>query len=124
MSIEISINLDILRYLYYNCNCFNNFFNLYGEYIYIKFKILKGDFMSFDGITTKGVVSELTRTILGGKINKVFEPNKNEILLGIYASGTNYLLDLVINSNSFPSLSQEKRPIPFAPAKCRFILSR
>lgn len=70
--------------------------------------------MSFDGIITKGVVSELTRTILGGKINKVFEPNKNEILLGIYANGTNYLLDLVINPNSYRiNLTTNAKQNPF-----------
>ena len=57
--------------------------------------------MSFDGIITKGIVSELNKSILGGKINKVFEPNKNDILLGIYANSTNYLLDLVINPNTY-----------------------
>ena len=41
--------------------------------------------MSFDGIVTKGVVSELNKSILNGKINKVFEPNKNEVILGIYS---------------------------------------
>ena len=70
--------------------------------------------MSFDGIITKGIVSELNKTILNGKINKVYEPNKNEILLGIYASGTNYLLDLVINSNSYRvNLTKNAKPNPF-----------
>ena len=70
--------------------------------------------MSFDGIITKGIVSELNKTILNGKINKVYEPNKNEILLGIYASGTNYLLDLVINTNSYRvNLTKNAKPNPF-----------
>ena len=43
--------------------------------------------MAFDGITTKSIVSELNKFILDGKINKVFEPNKNEIILGIYNNG-------------------------------------
>lgn len=42
--------------------------------------------MAFDGIVTKCVIHELTNTLMGGKINKVYQPNKNEILLGIYAS--------------------------------------
>lgn len=42
--------------------------------------------MAFDGIVTKSIVSELDKTLTGGKINKVFEPNKNEILLDIYSS--------------------------------------
>ncbi len=42
--------------------------------------------MAFDGITTKKIVSELSRALTGGKINKVFEPNKNEVILGIYSN--------------------------------------
>ena len=48
--------------------------------------------MAFDGITTKSISYELQHAILGGKINKIFEPNKNEILFGIYANGKNYAL--------------------------------
>lgn len=70
--------------------------------------------MSFDGIITKGIVSELNKSILGGKINKVFEPNKNEILLGIYANSTNYLLDFVINPNSYRvNLTKNSKTNPF-----------
>lgn len=70
--------------------------------------------MSFDGIITKGIVSELNNSILNGKINKVFQPNKNEILLGIYANGINYLLDLVINSNSYRvNLTSHTKQNPF-----------
>ena len=48
--------------------------------------------MAFDGILTKGIVSELNNSIIGGKINKIFEPNKNEILIGIYASRQKFLV--------------------------------
>ena len=70
--------------------------------------------MSFDGIVANGIVSELKRSILGGKINKVYEPNKNEVLLGIYSNGLNYLLDLVINPNSYRvNLTTNAKPNPF-----------
>ena len=52
--------------------------------------------MAFDGIITKAVVYELNNCILNGKINKIFEPNKNEILLGIYSMGKNYALNISI----------------------------
>ena len=52
--------------------------------------------MSFDGITTKAVISELQTKIIGGKINKIFEPTKNEILLNIY-NKENYTLLLSSN---------------------------
>ncbi len=50
--------------------------------------------MAFDGIVTKAIVSELKTVLIGAKVNKVFEPNKNEIILGLYNSGVNYALDL------------------------------
>lgn len=70
--------------------------------------------MSYDGIITKGIVSELNKSIINGKIDKVFEPNKNEILLGIYAGGVNYILDLVINPNCLRvNLSTHTKQNPF-----------
>lgn len=70
--------------------------------------------MSFDGIITKGIVSELNNSILNGKINKVFEPNKNEILLGIYSNGINYSLDLVISPSSYRvNLTTHSKQNPF-----------
>ena len=50
--------------------------------------------MAFDGFITKAVVSELKNVLIGAKVNKVFEPNKNEIILGLYNLGTNYALNL------------------------------
>ena len=56
--------------------------------------------MAFDGIITKKIIEELNCSIIGGKINKVFEPNKNEIILGIYCDGKNYALNIDINALS------------------------
>ncbi len=56
--------------------------------------------MAFDGFITKAVISELNNTIIGGKINKIYEPTKNEIILGIYNNGINYLLELSANPES------------------------
>ena len=52
--------------------------------------------MAFDGITTKAVITELQNKIIGGKVNKIFEPTKNEILLNIY-NKENYTL--ILSSN-------------------------
>lgn len=41
--------------------------------------------MAFDGLATKAIISELNTCIVGGKINKVFEPTKNDVILGIYS---------------------------------------
>ena len=50
--------------------------------------------MAFDGFITKAVVSELNNVLIGAKVNKVFEPTKNEVILGLYNNGSNYALDL------------------------------
>ena len=54
--------------------------------------------MAFDGIVTKTIISELNEKILDGKINKIFQPSKNEIILGIYINGKNYALNICIDS--------------------------
>lgn len=51
--------------------------------------------MAFDGLTTKKIVSELNTVLIGGKINKVYEPNKNEIMLGIYSGRNKLCLKLI-----------------------------
>lgn len=56
--------------------------------------------MAFDGFITKAIISELNNTIIGGKINKVYEPTKNEIILSIYNNGENFLLELSSNPES------------------------
>ncbi len=53
--------------------------------------------MAFDGFITKAVVTELKTSIIGAKVNKIFEPTKNEIVLGLYNSGINYALELSAN---------------------------
>ena len=57
--------------------------------------------MAFDGIITKTISYESQKVLLDGKINKIFEPNKNEILLGIYSGGKNYALNICIDSNLY-----------------------
>ena len=41
--------------------------------------------MAFDGIVTKSVVTELNKVLKGAKVNKVLQPNKNEIVLDLYS---------------------------------------
>ena len=47
--------------------------------------------MAFDGIVTKSVIKEL-QNLINYKIDKVFEPDKNTIVLGLYGKGKNYNL--------------------------------
>lgn len=79
--------------------------------------------MAFDGIITKQVVCELEQNLIGGKINKVFEPNKNEIILGIYNNGKNYALNISISSNNYRiNLTTNSKPNPLnAPNFCMLL---
>ena len=53
--------------------------------------------MAFDGIVTKAITSEIS-LLKGSRIDKIFEPNKNTIVLGIYQNGINYALNICIDA--------------------------
>ena len=53
--------------------------------------------MAFDGIVTKAITSEMSQ-LAGARIDKVFEPNKNTIILGMYKNGLNYALNICIDA--------------------------
>ena len=55
--------------------------------------------MAFDGIVAKSIVNEL-KPLIGGKIDKIYEPDRNTIVLGIYYNGKNYLLNICIDSHN------------------------
>ena len=76
--------------------------------------------MAFDGIIAKQIVTELQSCLLNGKINKIYEPNKNEMIFGIYANGKNYALDMDISSNYYRiHLTTNTKPNPInAPNFC------
>ncbi|MEH7122924.1 NFACT RNA binding domain-containing protein [Bacillus sp. JJ1773] len=48
--------------------------------------------MSFDGLFTRAMTEELTRELKGGRINKIHQPYKNEIILVVRANGKNHKL--------------------------------
>jgi len=50
--------------------------------------------MAFDGFITKAVIGELKNSVIGAKVNKIFEPTKNEVILGLYNNGINYALNI------------------------------
>lgn len=56
--------------------------------------------MSFDGITTKLIAEEL-QNLCGARIDKVFQPNKNEIIIGLYLNGKNYALNISIDASNY-----------------------
>lgn len=79
--------------------------------------------MAFDGIVTKQVVHELSTCLVGGKINKVYQPNKNEILFGIYANAKHYCLLINIEATHCRMhLTDFQRPNPLnAPNFCMLL---
>lgn len=79
--------------------------------------------MAFDGIVTKQVVQELNTCLLGGKINKVYQPNKNEVLFGIYANKKHYCLLININATCCRMhLTDIQKPNPLhAPNFCMLL---
>ena len=75
--------------------------------------------MAFDGIVTKAISSEL-KHLSGARINKIFEPNKNNIIIGMYLNGTNFALNISIDSGNYRiNLTTHPKPNPkVAPNFC------
>lgn len=59
--------------------------------------------MPFDGIVTKCIVNELNQLLSGGRVEKVFQPENDEIVLLVRSSGKNYRLVASANAN-YPRL--------------------
>ncbi len=53
--------------------------------------------MAFDGITISGIVSEIKEKALGGRIDKIYQPESDEIVLNIRSLGSAYKLTLSAN---------------------------
>lgn len=78
--------------------------------------------MAFDGIVTKVITAELSE-LNGARIDKVFQPNKNEIILGLYLNKKNYALDICIDAqNCRINLTTNSKPNPqVAPNFCMLL---
>lgn len=55
--------------------------------------------MSFDGLFTRAMTKELTKTLKGGRINKVHQPYQHEIIMVVRANGKNHKLLLSAHPN-------------------------
>ncbi len=79
--------------------------------------------MSYDGIVTKAVVSELNTLLKDGRIDKIYQPEKDEIIIQIYNNGVNYKL-LISASSTYPRLyitnNAYENPVN-APAYCMLL---
>jgi len=59
--------------------------------------------MAFDGIVVKSIVEELKEKLKGGRIDKIFQPEKDEIILQIRSLSQNFKLILSANA-SYPRI--------------------
>ena len=72
--------------------------------------------MSYDGFVTRCVAEELGRKLVNGKIDKVYQPEKDEIILGVRTFGESYRLLLSASaSNARVHLTNVKRENPMTP---------
>ena len=78
--------------------------------------------MAFDGLITHTIVSELTN-IIGYKIDKIYEPDKNTIIFGLYGRQKNLALLSCISANNYRfHLTTHTQPNPLtAPNFCMLL---
>ncbi|MDO5026394.1 MAG: NFACT RNA binding domain-containing protein [Tissierellia bacterium] len=53
----------------------------------------------YDGIVTRKIVNEIKKLLVGGKIQKINQPSKNDIVFNVYSMGSSYKLLLSANNN-------------------------
>src|SRR5690625_1449902 len=53
--------------------------------------------MPFDGIVTRAITNELQQKLIGGRINKIYQPTSTEVVLTIRHQRQNYSLLLSIH---------------------------
>lgn len=72
--------------------------------------------MSLDGIVVKSIANELENTILNGKIDKIYQPEEDEILINLRSKGNNVRLLMSASSNN-PRiyLTENKKSNPIKP---------
>lgn len=79
--------------------------------------------MAFDGITIASVVQELNEKIVGGRILKIAQPEKDELIITVKNEGNQYRL-LISADPSLPLiyLTEDNKPSPLtAPTFCMLL---
>lgn len=79
--------------------------------------------MAFDGITVAAIVKELNEKLVGGRLYKIAQPEKDELLITVKNDGNQYRLVLCANA-SLPLvyLTQENKKSPMtAPNFCMLL---
>lgn len=81
--------------------------------------------MAFDGFVTKAIVNELKSCLISGKINKIHQPDKDNLILNIYSNGQKYNLAICINaSNCRMNLTSETKQNPNTPTSFCMLLRK
>ena len=78
--------------------------------------------MAFDGIVLKKIIDELN-VLVHGKVNRIFEPTKNELIFSIYSNGKTYALNIDISANNYRlHLTTNEKSNPYvAPNFCMLL---
>lgn len=81
--------------------------------------------MSYDGIVTRKIVNELKSKLLGGKIQKITQPSKNDVVFNVYSMGKAYKLLLSANNNEARiHLTNKKYENPDVPPNFTMVLRK
>lgn len=81
--------------------------------------------MPYDGIVTSAVVSELNALIVGGKIEKVFQAERDEIVLAVHSKSENYRLLLsACSSNPRMHFTKQKKENPIVALQFCMVLRK
>ena len=81
--------------------------------------------MSLDGIAMRALAHSLEQSLLGGRIDKISQPNATSIVMTIRAQGTNHKLYATINPQSARvSLTQQQFNSPLTPPQFCMVLRK
>ena len=81
--------------------------------------------MPLDGIVVSNIVRELNNTITGGRVDKIYQPEPDEIIMSVRSRSENYKLLLTCNA-SHPRLhlTRENKPNPIEPPMFCMVLRK
>ena len=79
--------------------------------------------MAFDGITIHALVKELNDTLLNGRIDKIAQPERDELILTVKSPGEQFRLLLSVNASlPLAYLTSKNKPSPLtAPSFCMLL---
>ena len=76
--------------------------------------------MAFDGFVIKGIINELNKNILNSRVEKIYQPDQDEILIKLYGTNGKQNLKIVTSSDNYRiHLTNSTKNNPFvAPNFC------